>query len=131
MKTIRLLTCDNIQEANLIKGNLENAGIPVMLTNENAITLMPHLTGMMGAGIQVMINEEDLELANDILGFKQQSNTNEIVCPNCGSKHFKRTLGKGTSKITKLFAVILSLLMALPMGNLKVIYICKECKTEF
>ncbi len=66
-KVVRLLTCDNSFEANLIKGRLENEGIESFLTNENITTLMPHLNTLFNSGAQVMIFEKDLERAREIL----------------------------------------------------------------
>ena len=67
MATIRLTTCDNAVEANMIKNLLTNEGITCFLTNENFTSLMPNYTGMMGAGIQIMIDEKDAEKASGFL----------------------------------------------------------------
>ena len=58
---IRLTTCPNVFNANLLKGALENEGIPAMLSNEI-------MSGYMGTpGVDVLVKEEDLEAAKKIL----------------------------------------------------------------
>ena len=58
---IRLTTCPNVFNANLLKGALENEGIPAMLSNEI-------MSGYMGTqGVDVLVKEEDFEAAKKIL----------------------------------------------------------------
>lgn len=51
MNTIRLTTCNDSFEANLIKDKLENEGIECFLTNENFTSLFPIYNGILGSGI--------------------------------------------------------------------------------
>ena len=58
---IRLTTCPNVFNASLLKGALENEGIPAMLSNEI-------MCGYMGTqGVDILVKEEDLEAAKKIL----------------------------------------------------------------
>ena len=58
---IRLTTCTNVFNANLLKGALENEGVPAMLSNEI-------MSGYMGTqGVDVLVKEEDFEAAKKIL----------------------------------------------------------------
>ena len=58
---IRLTTCINEFNAQLLKGALENEGIPAMLSNEI-------MSGYLGTpGVDVLVREEDLEAAKKIL----------------------------------------------------------------
>ena len=58
---IRLTTCPNVFNANLLKGALENEGIPAMLSNEI-------MCGYMGTqGVDILVKEEDFEAAKKIL----------------------------------------------------------------
>jgi len=58
---IRLTTCTNEFNANLLKGALENEGVPAMLSNEI-------MSGYMGTqGVDVLVKEEDFEAAKKIL----------------------------------------------------------------
>lgn len=125
--TVILTSCSNLQEAYLIKGTLENNGINCFLTNENFSNLMPHYYGILGAGIQVMIEESDLDKAQKLIS--PESVANEIICPNCNSANV--TFGFGYNKVKKWFIVILSLFYWGPFGNIKKNYRCEDCKTEF
>ena len=91
MKYINLYTVDNSYEANFIKENLADEGIECMLTNENFTNLMPYLNGMLGSGIQILVDKDDYDRAKQILDNK---NSAEIkVCPNCDSTNIKYGLG--------------------------------------
>ncbi len=127
MNTIILTTCYNSFEANLIKGMLGNNDIRCFLTNENFSNLMPHYNGIMGAGIQVMIEDRDLEKAQALM--LVQSKEDEIVCPNCNSSNIQ--FGLGNNKVKKIFLVLISLFTWIPFGNMRNIYYCQNCKTEF
>lgn len=66
MKIIKLMSCNDSFEANLIKARLEDAGIPCFLTNENFSSLYPMFPPAWKE-IQVMLREEDLDKALVIL----------------------------------------------------------------
>ena len=63
---VRLTTCTNEFNAQLLKGALESEGIPAMLSNE----IMSGYLGTQGA--DVLVKEEDFEAAQKIL--EQQEN---------------------------------------------------------
>ncbi len=126
METIRLITCNTIQEANIIKGRLINEGIPAFTTNENTTTLLPHLNGMLGAGSQVCIDKEFYNQAIDIIN---ETKSSVHCCPFCGSANI--TYNLGAHKPKKLIAIILSILVSIPFGNIKSTSYCKDCHSEF
>jgi DNA-directed RNA polymerase subunit RPC12/RpoP len=127
MNTTVLTTCNNSFEANLIKGKLENNGISCFLANENISTLMPYFNGMLGAGVQIIIEDSDLEKAQEII-FSPLKESG-IACPNCNSTNVE--FGLGTNKLKKIFLVLISLFTWIPFGNIRNIYYCQNCKTEF
>lgn len=127
MTTTILTTCNNPIEANLIKGMLENNEIKCFLTNENFSTLMPHYTDIMGAGVQIIIDEKDMPKAKELL--LSQSKGNALVCPDCGSANV--SFGLGSNWIKKILAVLFSLVIWIPFGNIRSTYYCQDCKTEF
>lgn len=132
MAIITLTTCNTSFEANLIKGMLENNGIECFLSNENFSTLMPMYNGVMGAGVQILIEESDLRQAQELLDANQeQVETDEylIACPNCKSTNIQ--FGLGTGKLKKLLVILLSVFTSNPFGNIRNLYLCKDCKTEF
>jgi len=55
----------NTTEADLIKAQLEDAGIPCYFKSDNAGGVMPYLT--MIHGIEIMINQEDCLQATKII----------------------------------------------------------------
>ncbi|NCA83982.1 MAG: DUF2007 domain-containing protein [Clostridia bacterium] len=126
MKTIRLTTCQNIQEAALIKGHLENEGIPCILTNQNITTLLPHFNNMLGSGVQVLVDENDLEKAASII-FPDQDEP--LSCPFCNSTNIKYSLG--SKKLSKMFFILISALHTIPINNISKTYHCADCNSDF
>ncbi|MBN2745375.1 MAG: DUF2007 domain-containing protein [Bacteroidales bacterium] len=128
MKTVNLITCDNVIDAHLIKGRLNSEGIECFLTNENFTNLFPMYNNMLGSGIQIIINENDLQIARELLKDKIQPDNTHLVCPHCGSTQI--VLGFGRFKWLKIFNIFLVVLAMFPIGNLKPKYYCKNCKSE-
>lgn len=128
MECIRLITCDSLTEAYFIKGRLNNSGIECFLTNENFTNLMPMFNNMLGSGIQVFVNEKDLPIAKEIILDKIKPEESSLKCPFCGSKNIG--LGIGEKKGFKIISILLAILSAIPLGNHKSKYYCKDCKKE-
>ena len=128
MKTTRLITCDNLTEAYLIKGRLNNEGINCFLTNQNFTNLMPVYNNMLGAGVQIIVSENDLLKARQIINDKLEPDNTELICPHCGSN--KIGLGIGKHKGLKIFNMLIAVFALIPLGNLKPKYYCKKCKKE-
>ncbi|HKJ82161.1 MAG TPA: DUF2007 domain-containing protein [Ignavibacteriaceae bacterium] len=127
MPTKRLVTCENSIEAGFIINKLEQDGIECFLTNENFTSLFPNFTGILGAGVQVMVEEENYDIALKLI--KENARKDVIRCPNCNSDQVIYSFGnKATGKI---IAIILSLILWIPFGNIKRTCFCKECRTEF
>jgi Putative prokaryotic signal transducing protein len=128
MKYINLYTADNSYEANFIKDNLEDAGIKCMVTNENFTTLMPHMNGMLGSGIQILVDKDDFERATQILD--KGKNRDTPVCPTCNSTNVKYGLGTN-HRLKKMLAIFIALVIASPVRHIRQTYYCRDCKTEF
>lgn len=127
MSITRLTTCDNIVEASMIKHRLENEGIECYLTNTNFTNLLPGYYGIMGAGIQVMIEENDQEKATQLLGI--EADPGLIHCPNCNSEDIR--YGLGTNRFKKAFFALLSAIFTIPMSNIRNSCYCNNCKQYF
>ncbi|HZH74233.1 MAG TPA: DUF2007 domain-containing protein [Mariniphaga sp.] len=127
MKTITLTTCNNSIEANLLKGKLESNGIRCFLVNENFSNLMPHYNGILSTGIDIIIDDEDLEKASKLI--MPEVSEKQVICPNCHSTNIKSSFG--SNKVLKMMTIFISLLIWVPFGNIKKMYVCKDCKTEF
>lgn len=128
MRYINVCTVDNSFDAKFIKDYLANEGIECIVTNENFTTMMPHLNGMLGAGIQVLVDKDDFERASEILN---KRNSRDIeVCPNCGSSNISYGLGS-RHRFKKLFALLIAFVIATPVRHVKQTHFCKDCSTEF
>jgi len=64
MKTVRLATCGNSFDANILKLELENNGIDCMLGNENMSNIYGGLLPILG--VDVYVFEKDSEKAAEI-----------------------------------------------------------------
>ena len=132
MNTKRLTTCDNIIEANIIKGKLNDAGIYAFISNENMNSLIPSYQLIEDGRIGVIIDKNDWEEANQIIFENPSLDLNEdldkIHCPQCGSLKIRYSIKKN---ITYFFSQILSILFAINYDKIKPNYICKNCGAEF
>jgi len=128
MKTIRLITCNTLSKAHLLKGKLENEGVHCFLTNTNFTSMLPVFNHMQGGGIQIMVRHEDYDTARKIIAHEIEPDNDEIICPNCGSDNIG--LGMGNNWIQKIGTVFLSILVMMPFGNMKPRFYCKSCKHQ-
>ena len=85
---------------------------------------MPHLFGLMGSGVQIMVAEEDVSLASEII----ESNDLKIHCPDCRSQDVINNIEERKSWFTVL---MLLLFLGAPAGNLMTAYTCKQCGFKF
>ena len=127
-KTIRLITCDTITDAYFVKNKLNNEGIDCFLTNQNFTSLLPNYYNLFGSGVQLFVMERDYEKSKELVIDKLEPELVDKVCPYCGSTDIKMGLGK--HRILKLFNILLAIIIAIPIGNLRVRYYCKTCKEE-
>ncbi|MDX5319678.1 MAG: DUF2007 domain-containing protein [Bacteroidota bacterium] len=127
MASIILKTFNHPIEANLAKDLLQEQGIPCFLTNELNSQMLPHLNGLLGAGIQLIVDESNAEQATALLAAHQ--NEPIMHCPNCQSANIQ--FGLGEQRFKKIFTIFLSLFLFIPFGNIRNTFYCKECKKEF
>lgn len=128
MNIVRLITCNNAVEAHLIKGKLNNEGIECFITNENIATLKPHYNDLLGFGIEIMIKEDDLPRALELIKDKLEPEQKPIVCTYCGSDWLETRINK--NKVQQYFTIIVSMLFARPLRNVNTKYYCKRCRKE-
>ncbi len=67
MKFIKLKTCNNVFEANIIKGHLESEEIQCYIANEHISNLLPSMNTMEGEGPQIMVIESEYERALELI----------------------------------------------------------------
>lgn len=128
MNIVRLLTCDNAIEAHLIKGRLNNEGIDCYITNENIATLKPAYNDLLGFGVEIMIKEDDLVRACELLTDKFEPEKPITICPFCGSNRIG--IGYVKNKIFMYLRILLAMFLVRPLGNVNTKYYCKQCKKE-
>jgi len=126
---VRLTTLGNSIEATLLQHKLELEGIESFLTNENISTMLPHLQGILGHGVQVMVREEDYPKAKEILD-THQNESKILKCPHCGSENIGFGM-RGKNRIRDRIVIVFSFLFAAAVGNIKNKYYCKDCNESF
>lgn len=73
MEVIRFRSHTDSIEANIARAKLQSEEIPCFLSNENFSILQANVSGNMSGGIDLMIREEDIETAMQILNEKPES----------------------------------------------------------
>lgn len=128
MKILPVKEFENSFQANLAKAKLESAGIDCFLTNENAVTLVPNKVGMFSLRIDLMVAEQDFEIASRILNDEEPLNTIERICPNCQSKNIQPNC---KYNLAKWLLLIISLIVASSLISSKHPWVCRDCNTKF
>ena len=129
MKTVRLIACDDSFQANLIKGALENEGIPVILHNEHTSDVM-HGYIREASTVDIFIDERDSERALELLERNQMIPERLNRCPYCHSDQITFVLKKN-HRVRAFFSGLLALLAASSPGTEHWEYICKQCGARF
>jgi hypothetical protein len=128
MQYVLLTTVENVYEATFIHDYLDNEGIKCLIINEHMSTLMPNFTGMMGAGVQLLVDQNDLNKA--ILLLENRNKKEQLTCPKCQSINIKFGIGR-KNKVKKIIIIIFTLLFWVPFSNKQTSYYCNACKEEF
>lgn len=129
MKTVRLITCDDSFQANLIKGALENEGISVILHNEHTSDVMRGYIRE-ASTVDVLIDERDSERALQLLERNQMIPERLNRCPYCHSDQITFILKK-KHRVRAILAAFLALLAASSPGTEHWEYVCKQCGAHF
>jgi hypothetical protein len=127
-KTIAVKTCNDIMEANIVKAKLESYGVECFITNANFSTLMPVFNNMLGGMVKIYVMENNEKIARELLDETEQKTT-QVSCPECYSTNVKYGFGK--KKILKIFSMLLSFLVLIPLMPNLYTYHCRDCGCEF
>ena len=128
MRTVRLITCDDSFQANLIKGALENEGIPVILHNEHISDVMRGYIRE-ASTVDILVDEHDSERALQLLERNQMIPERLNRCPHCHSDQIMFVLKK-KHRFRAILAGFLALLAASSPGTEHWEYVCKQCGHE-
>lgn len=129
MRTVRLITCDDSFQANLIKGALENEGIPVILHNEHTSDVMRGYIRE-ASTVDILVDEHDSERALLLLERNQMIPERLNHCPHCHSDQIMFVLKK-KHRFRAILAGFLALLAASSPGTEHWEYVCKQCGAHF
>ncbi|MEI9919653.1 MAG: DUF2007 domain-containing protein [Bacteroidota bacterium] len=128
MRYVELTTVNDSFQAYFLKKALEDEGIQCIVANEHSSYMLP-IPGPLGLVIQVRVTEEDFDAAQKVLA-KLRVDTDEVICPNCGSKDV--TLGLGsTNKFKRIVMLMMSFAFFATPGKVTRVYTCNVCNTEF
>lgn len=125
MKTVRLITCNDDFQANVIKGALQNEGIESVLHNENFSNLYRGM-GTNFSGVDIFVYEDDYEAALQLLERNGMVEVQSRYCPHCGSADLKCRL-KRKHRLRAFFAMVFSVLSGGAPGTEHWEYRCNAC----
>ncbi|HOZ84644.1 MAG TPA: DUF2007 domain-containing protein [Niabella sp.] len=120
---------DNYVVAHLALGRLCEENISCWLKDENTITINPILTQAVG-GIKLMVAENQLIRARQILGTDKLAYKQQHPCPKCGSVNIEvvSTPRKASNWLGTFVNLLLSAGAPLPIDK---VYHCFDCGTEY
>lgn len=123
-----LRTYDNYIPANMMLQRLEEEHIRAYLQDEHTVTIDPILSNAVG-GIKLMVHQEQLSRAMELINGFEQVYKQAVVCPKCGS-HNVHFVTQGSNPINWLTAIF-SWLFGNYAMSVKHVYHCFDCNQEF
>ena len=126
MKLIKLRTFDNYFLASITLTKLQGSGIECYLTDEHTVTMNPILGNVVG-GIKLVVKEQDVEEAKQLLQQFDEDYLKSVVCPKCGKSAITQVSKPGaTNFLTAIFTWAFSSYAIAPEN----IYRCSNCGYE-
>ena len=123
-----LETFDNYIEANLILGRMRETGINCWLKDENTATIAPFFTNAIG-GIKLMVWEDDIPKAIEILNALKEIKRKSFACPHCGSHNIEYIISN--RKTTNVISSLLTWLLSNQAMGVHQVWHCFDCNEEF
>lgn len=128
MRFVTLATLEDRYQAQFVDRALAEKGIQCIVTHENTTDLMPHLTGMMGAGVEIRVAEVDYMEARRVLD--QLREGDDVICPECGSNQVEFL--PSAEKTPGFLVLVLSIMTFSPLAPRHIITChCQTCGFEF
>lgn len=128
MDYISIYSFTNYIDANIMLGRMKDAGIECWLKNENTTTIMPIWTTAMG-GIQLMVEESDVQGATEILQQIKEEKKQFNTCPKCGSHdvEYINSIRKPVNWLSAAVTFLLGDVALMPEQR----YHCFNCGCEY
>jgi hypothetical protein len=109
----------NLTEAQLIRMRLEQAGLEVLLTDEN-VARLHYGYGIAAGGVKILVKSQDAELARAVLD--DPPLPFERPCPSCGSSDVSRE-----ARLLRGATIAVGLFMSTPQAQLTHKGRCRAC----
>jgi len=122
---ITVASFDNTEQAELLKAQLENAGIQAFVADAAVVSLNWLYSNAVG-GVKVQVHEDDLDRAKVLLEEWQQqpedsAALSEYKCPKCGSTKVE------LRKISMSFFMLSLLVLGIPLAFYRPRCHCLAC----
>jgi predicted RNA-binding Zn-ribbon protein involved in translation (DUF1610 family) len=127
MNFIPLRAYDSYIDANLRLQQLEAEGIRAYLQDEHTVTIDPILSNAVG-GIKLLVYEEQVDRAREIIDTLEKEYRNSFVCPSCGSQKFYEVTD--TKKAVNWLSAIITYLFGNYAVSLSKVFKCFDCGFE-
>lgn len=136
------MTFGDLTEAHLIKGILDDNGIPCFLSDENMLSVYPLYNQGLG-GIRLSVFERDLETAARLVKEQQdgaiiseeqedvndQSDDDGPVCPVCGSRNV--AYGASVRHKYNWLTILISIFLQVYPFAVRKRFHCFDCGNDF
>lgn len=118
---------DNYIPAHMMLQRLEDEGIKAYLQDEYTVTIDPILTNAIG-GIKLMIYQDQLERAMELIASFEQAYREAVICPECKSINVHYITQP--NNVSNWLTAITSWIFGNYALTVKKIYKCSECGYE-
>ena len=115
---------DNYMYANILLSRLQEEGFDCYLKDENTVTIDPLLSPALG-GIKVMVLEQDLARANQVIDALEAEHLATVPCPVCAKPAIQAL--KKTYRPGSFFTALLYQLINGSTSSEQKTYRCSNC----
>lgn len=124
---VQVRSYDNYIPANMMLQRLEEEGIRGYLKDEYTVTIDPILSNAIG-GIKLMIHEEQVERAVELINRFEQEYKEAVVCPQCNSNNVHYITQP--NNVTNWVTALVTWLFGSYAVSFKKVYKCSDCGHE-
>jgi hypothetical protein len=128
MDYVELRSFDNYIEANIVLNMLQHHNINCHLKDEHIVTIDPLLSPAIG-GMKLMIHNDHVERAWDLMDRAEQQYLKNIPCPVCHARALKAVIITKTHRCK--LAALASMLLNGHTVEITKIFRCTRCGYDF